>query len=489
MTKKTKDVTEFDNSRSDFVNNAREAFDRWMSPQNVNGEMHAWATDIFDDHVVARQDKKYFRVPMTVDDETFTFAPRGEWEPVRLSYVAEMSDGLEPIFEIVIADYGAQNPPDIPTAPGVDMAELVKGDDKPFFITQPLAPDGTVSKNGLLYDAALGESIVNQIMADKPGGIMGHIPPDKQSSSFPVSEVHWIGAVRHDNQSWVKGYIPKTFPQVREDYRIEKAKGGKAATSITGGVVREIVDRGKNTWRAKTFKLERLDLAPPKRAAAPSSGAFTLTSEMETGDPDPSTDKGNEKEEKTMPDKKELLAGLTAEDIKALPQFEAVRELIITEHSASAETTQQITELTADNETKTTRITELEAEQDAQKLTIQEFEAVRFGVDFDAKISELTNWKVSGDEHQKALDSLRGVIKSMALAKLGDVREMDQAGTTLNELAKGEMKALIEMTRERLAGPAAIVPGSDNRNGNDSDMDVSPEATQKSVDTFAFRKG
>jgi hypothetical protein len=324
-------------------------------------------------------------------------------------------------------------------------------------------------------------------MTDKPGGIMGHIPDSEKSTAFPVSEVHWIGAVRHNNQSWVKGYIPKTFPKVREDYRIEKAKGGKAATSITGKAIRELQDKVNNVWRATKFDLERLDLAPYKRAAAPGSGAFDLMSEMETGDPDPSTEEGNETKDKLMPDKKDILAELTAEDIRALPQFEAVRETIITEHDATAANTQQVAELQADNDTKAARITELEAEKSAQALTIQEFEAVKFGIDLDAKIAELSNWTVTGDEHQKALDDLRGVMKSLTLAKLGDVREMDQADETLTALANGELKSLIEMTRDRLAGPAAIVPGADNRNGTGSEMDTSPEAVEKSVSTFAFR--
>jgi hypothetical protein len=479
-------VAEYDNSLSDFVERARTAFDKWIGPTNGEAVM-SWVTDVFEDRVIVRQGEQYFRVPMTVTDDAITFAPQGEWEPVRLSYVAEMSGDFEPIAETVVSEFKADDAPSVPTAPGVDMTALTEGDDKPFFLTIPLAPDGTVSKNGLLYDADLGESIVEQIMAEKPGGIMGHIPTNALATAFPVSQAHWIGAMRANDQTWIKGYIPRTFPEVREEYRIEKAKGGKAATSIFGKAIHEFQDQNRTVWRAKHFKLDRIDLAPYNRAAAPGSGTFAITSEMED-----SHESSNDERELNMPDRKDLLAELTAEDIQALPVFQTVRETIIAEYQANADTEKQIAELTADNETKTTRIEELEAEQKADRLLIQEFQTKQFDADLDAKIAELTAWNVTSDEGKEALGSLRGAIKNMALAKLGTVREMDQAQTVLDDLLGTDLKPLVEMTRDRLSGPPVTVPGDDNRPGNNGatlSVEDTPDTRKDAASKFAFKKG
>src|SRR5690606_13547966 len=83
--------------------------------------------------------------------------------------------------------------PDIPIN-GVDLDALTAGDDNPVFVTLPILEIGRVSKNGLLYDKALVESIVEQINAKKLGGIFGHIPDEERPTAFPIPSAHWLGA-------------------------------------------------------------------------------------------------------------------------------------------------------------------------------------------------------------------------------------------------------------------------------------------------------
>ena len=438
----------------------------------------------------------------TVTDDENTAAVELEVSASEQQEMTEAGPVFETVSDMVVSEFGGRQP-SVPYAPGVDVVELTKGDDDPFFLTMPLSHEGTVSKNGLIHDKALGDAIAAQIVANRPGGIMGHIPEDQRTTAFPVSQIHWVGAVKSGATTWGKGYIPRTFPEVREEYRILKSTRGKTATSIYGKAVKEFADEHKRTWRAKDFKLDQVDLAPYSRAAAPGTGEFYITREMqeESGEPDsnPPGEPGQpvneiETDERgpRMPDNKNLIAELTADEIQTLPQFAAVREAVIAEYQATHATEQQIAELTGAVETATTRISELEAEAQAKDLMIAEFQTRQFDADMEAKIAELTAWEVNTDDGKAALASLRSVIRQMALAKLGTVREMAQAETTLTELVDVDLKALIEMTRDRLAGPPVLVPGTNNRPAADGavvQVDDTPETRQKAANAYSFSKG
>ncbi len=467
-------IVEIDGSLQDRVSRIRRAFEKAFYPQQPMGVVSPrvstpWVRDIFDDHLIVEQDEFLFWADFKEETDKITFAPRADWKKVRLSYIKETEQETyvpeathEMIADTLVSEFGGKIP-SVPYAPGVDVQALLDGDNKPFFLTLPLSREGMVSKNGLVHDASLGESIVKQIMSDRPGGIMGHIPDEKRATAYPVNQIHWVGAAKVNGVTWGKGYVPVTMPEVREEYRILKAKRGKAATSIYGKAIKEFETDDKRKWRAKDFALEQIDLAPFPRAAAPGSGEFAITAEMLSGEPDLLSndvpDKGG-----SMPDKSQLLAELTADDVKALPQL--VRDTIIAEYKATAQNETRIAELTTDNQAKATRISELEADVQAKDLLISEFQTKQFNADLDAKIAELTAWNVTDDEGKATLESLRGVIKQMALVKLGTVREMNQAGETLNGLVTGDLKTLVEMTRDRLAGGPARIPAQDNHRDN-----------------------
>ena len=169
--------------------------------------------------------------------------------------------------------------PEISIREGIDMDSLLNGDDDPFFLTLEIAQQDAVSTSKLLFDGELVDSIVDQVNSRGIEGIMGHLRDVDMDNAYPVSDIHWLGAMKDGNgKAWAKGYIPRTAVAQREHFRILKATKGKAATSIFGRAKLEVLDGGLQ--RAKEFQLEQLDLAPYTRAALPPDSDFTITKEM-----------------------------------------------------------------------------------------------------------------------------------------------------------------------------------------------------------------
>ncbi len=178
--------------------------------------------------------------------------------------------------------------PEVPIREGIDMDSLLNGDDDPFFLTLEIAQQGAVSTRKLLFDESLVDSIVTQVNSRGIEGIMGHLRDTDMDNAYPVSDIHWLGAMKDgDGKAWAKGYIPRTAVAQREHFRILKATNGKAATSIFGMARLEALDGGLQ--RAREFRLEQLDLAPFTRAALPPDSDFTITKEMNDMDGEDTT--------------------------------------------------------------------------------------------------------------------------------------------------------------------------------------------------------
>ena len=347
--------------------------------------------------------------------------------------------------------------PTIPVDPCIDQDALVKGDDDPFFVTLPIARIGETSANGLVYDEELVGAIEAQIVGR--GGTMGHLKPSERDTAFPVEDVDWVGVQREGDTTWAKGYIPPG--EAREFVRRLMARRGRLATSIYGPFdQREPLQDGK--WRAKGFRLEQLDLAPADRAALKLGGQFQVTAQMET---EPEIE-----EEINMATKDELIAELTAGDI---PQ--TVREQIVREWQAQNDTQAQLNELTGERDNAQKQATELQTQLD--QYLVREFDAK-----LDARIVELIDWQVTGEDAQGKLDALKHQLKARILAEMGTDRKVERLAE-ISESVWGELKPLAEMVRDALAGPRAVVSGKirDSRKIEDT-----PETRRKARATLGI---
>jgi hypothetical protein len=451
----TDPITQIGGSLDDYISRVRHAFEQAFN-KGKQPDAWLWVRDVFEHHVIARDGDQHWQIGMKVGADAITFDARASWKKVSLDYVAQMADGEHrgPVHEIVVTEFRGRFPEvAVPDEVSSALAEI---DDQPFFMTLEVSRTGRVSRSGLEHDDALGESIAEQINAGAKTGIMGHLREEERGSAYPVPDIYWVGATRKTGSTWAKGYVPKSKPEVREHYRVLMATNGKAATSIYGAAVKQMVDPQKGTYRLKAFKLEQLDLAPQERAALPLDGKWTITAQMSE----------QESEESTMT-KEELIAQLTATDIPA-----TVREQIIREWQAS--------------QGQQDRVAQMEQQLVAANAALDQFRVQEFNTGLDAKIAELVVFEATTDEAKARLAALRSSARRAVLAELAGERSLEKATAALTAyVGTDEYKALAGAVVAELAGPAAIVGAAtrqDPRKLNDT-----PEARAKARSQFNFQ--
>lgn len=328
----------------------------------------------------------------------------------------------EPIKDTIITEFRGSFPINVPVRPGVNLEKLTEGDEHPFFLTLEISTEGRVSDNGLIHDADFGQTVTEQIMSNATEGIMGHIKEPDRDTTYPVSDIHWIGAVRESGKTWAKGYIPKTAAAQREHYRILLATNGKAATSVYGQAVREF--DGDKKWKAKNFKLEQLDLAPYSRAALKPESGFVVTAEITN------TTNG----ELTAMDKVQVIREMTPEDAPLIPK--AIREAI----QAEVPTPKEV-EMVA--ELRSALGVDEKADLAALVTELKQAREQRREADINGRITELVNEGIKAE-------TLRPFVTEMVTARhpesLEDVQaiyqkvvEMDSVKNALAGYVQGTM--------------------------------------------------
>jgi len=489
---------EMDNSLDDQLAVVRRAFEDQFYPLHntavVNGES-LWVNDVFPDHIVVSGQGKYFQVGYQKTKDAIVFDPRETWKEVTLTYAAVETTQQQParliLREFSITDLSTQEP-EIPTAPGIDLDALTKGDEEPYFITLAVGEIGRVSSNGLDYDEPLVKGLVEQINTKHPGGIMGHIKAEERSTAYPVPDVYWVGAKMIGKTAWAKGYLPPG--RAKEHFWRQKAMGGKAATSIFGPFTSQMKNEEKKSWKAKGFELESLDLAPWERAALRLSGTFHVTSQMEAGIVPEFTSTSWDfltgvpvtqdlAQEVTMPEKAAVLATLTADELQTVPAFAALRETIIAGVTQEHDT--RVAALIQQMAEKDQRIAELEADNTAKATQVAEYQRSEHEAALRQHIAELTAWNTNGKpEATDKLNALRTMLFAMAQARLGGVvSELALAKPAVEELMTGDLKVLVEMTRDALSGPAIRVGGV-GREGASKPVEPTLQEGKEALHTF-----
>lgn len=389
-------------------------------------------------------------IPIVMDDGTAD--SNDQAVAVCNSMWEEAHKTSEMIRDYVVGEFRG-NYPEIAPDPRVDLGALTAGDDAPLYVTLPVGEVGKTSANGLHYDDALIAAIQEQIVGR--GGIMGHIKNEERDTAFPIEAVDWIGALRQGNVLWGKGYIPPGA--AREYVRRLKARGGQLATSIYGPYEeKQMLDDG--TYRIRGLRLESLDLAPADRAALKLGGQFAITAQMEQIETDMEDTMALTKEQK-----EQVLAELTLTDI---PQ--ALRDQIVNDVKADQDASNRIAELEQQLADKETIIGTLQADLAAKRVA--EFDAA-----LDAKVAELVNWQVEGDEAKGKVDAFRRTVRTRILSELGE----DRTAEKLVEAAKTaweDIKPLAELIRDALAGPPARVS---SRVRDSHKIEDTPEARKK----------
>lgn len=357
----------------------------------------------------------------------------------------DFPDIPDAISEIAYSDFKGAFP-DVPFAPGVNPDELTAGDGEPFFITLPIAEVGMVSANKLKYTREFCQSLVEQINTDKPTGIRGHIRDDERRYAYPEPAVFWVGATLDADKVWAKGYVPPGA--TREEYRIKKATGAPAATSIYGKPLK-VMAHGDGTY-TPILSLEQVDLAPHKRAAHGKGYTFAVTRELET------------KEETKPMDK--TIKEMTAAELSAALDPAVVAELVELHARPAAEAAPDpvIAEMKQAVTERDATIAELEQQVTAQQTALSGLRAQIADHAVQSSIEAATPWHVKSDEGQQRLAELRGLLKSAAIAELADDFS-DEAIKGAVEKAVTSHRLVVELARDAMAGPQALAGAVNNR--------------------------
>ena len=333
--------------------------------------------------------------------------------------------------------------PAVEPAAGVDVAELTKGDETPFFITLPFSRVGAVSRSKLEHDETLVDSLVAQINAGSVVGFRGH---RKDAWDYPLPAVYWVGAVRDGDTAWAKGYIPPGA--TREDYRMRKALGQMAATSIYGPKPEKRITTERGTWRMDGFQLTSLDLGDYKDVSLQLDGAWGVTAELADQHEDGDNDM----------DKSQVIAELTTADVSALPP--AVRDAIIAEFKAAQEDDKAVAELTRQRDAAVAELTEL-------RTALAAYETSTFEDGLDKIIAELfADWHLPDDAAARSkVEKLQANIRRGVVAELDGSTDLAQVAEVLKRQWDDQWQDIAELVRDELMGPGAIVGGRDTRSG------------------------
>lgn len=424
--------------------------------------------------------------------------------------------------DLVISEYRG-TPPDVPDAPGIDKAELVKGDSKPTFVTRPIAQVGRTSKNGILYDQALIDSIREQINANHPGGIFGHIKPEDRATAHPQPQAYWIGAKQIGDKLYAKAYIAD--PERAADIRRKKALNSADGTSIYGTGVPEDLPGGAR--RLNKFVLESLDFAPVDRASLDMGKEMYITSEMSGGvtaelaaqadnnllvsavsiDPDgdgdndilePSED--NEMASDVLDPKvgltanwKTMLPGEVCEEIAQMVGDDMLGK-VAESYLAKKNKKAVAMEMEVVDKTVISEFTQQQKTVAEQTVTIAELKAFKvnaekreFNTALSAAIAGVTPNPSADPKLVKATAETRTILEMKARLKLGESVDASAIAETVAGVVT-DSPAMMEMWRDTLMGPSARVVGKNNAipaagtyyNGKDvNDPTVQDEARQR----------
>lgn len=390
--------------------------------------------------------------------------------------------------DFVISEYKG-SVPDVPDAPGVDKKALTEGDPKPTFVVRPIAQVGRTSKNGILYDQALIDSIREQIVQNHPIGIFGHIKEADRATAHPTPQAYWIGAIQYGDKLYAKAYIADM--ERAADIRRKKALNSADGTSIYGtGIQHQHPD---GTISMTKFTLESLDFAPVDRASldmgkemyitsemTPNADSLTMSPPATAGNPDPDNDGDNDLLD---PDEGGEMTQVIDPMVTMTSQWKTMSPDAVCEQMSNAlgEMMGKVAEAyLAKNKMKAVAA-EMEAvapsvitEMNQQKVTVAELQATvtnfqrrEFEGALAAEIARVTPCPSAEDKLVKATAETRGILELKARLALKDSIDTSKIVETVSAVV-ADSPAIMEMWRDTLMGPAARIAGLDNHTPSQS---------------------
>lgn len=319
----------------------------------------------------------------------------------------------------------------VPLAKGVNLEELLTGDDDPMFVTIDALSD-TVSGNKRRWTSDELHRVAKQVMETKPDGYQGHLRQEDRSSKAPDAVTMWLGAKvtnhKGKNRLFVKGYVLPKASQFKDYLRRAGAAGKNVAVSVYGQAF-EKWNESLKAFEIENFQLESIDWARPGAEGVPNSGYLKITAEM--------------KEEGDEMTKEEALKSATAAELREhAPAI--VQEI---EEGARTELQSTVSEMVT--------ITGVSAEADLKK-TVQEMSDENKTLKTQVAQSEID--KVLGNKVTNV--AARSALRKEVISEMNGSTDLTVIQETVDRVLESEEgKALVEAFKVPV-----VTPGSnDNR--------------------------
>lgn len=179
---------------------------------------------------------------------------------------------MSELLAALVSEFAGQAP-DVPFAPGVDVAGIQQDDPDPMFVTLPVCEIGAKSENGFTWGAQDVQRVIEEINSKRPEGIVGHVPLEERHHRYDLPKLRWVGATLVGNKAWAKAYVPTYAVDAREYFRVAKRTNARVGTSVYGRPgPRGLAD----------MTLESIDLGHPDRLGYRAGAVVPhITSEME----------------------------------------------------------------------------------------------------------------------------------------------------------------------------------------------------------------
>lgn len=333
----------------------------------------------------------------------------------------------------------------------VDKSTIKAKDPNPFYVTLKIAEVGRTSKNGVLYDQELVDSIERQIMSKRPPGIFGHIPTQNRDTEHRMPVGFWIGAIREGRTLWGEAYIRdrEAAAYIKDLMTMNNGLG----TSIYGTSQVETTSDGKK--RLRDFDLEQIDFVSPATRASLDMGGEFYISEM--------SQEGIQMDKAQV---KAYLAELSYDDIAEMVG-EGNMEKIVDAHTkrkgkkiVSAEFAYEsddfrttITELTSEKNTLAAQNSAQARELTAARARIAEFERVEFNTGLDTLVKGAINWKTNTTAQEASVNAIRSQLRREVLAELAGSTDLALAGSVVQSvMERDDFRPILETVRDAISG-------------------------------------
>lgn len=360
--------------------------------------------------------------------------------------------------------------PQVPFAPDVDVDGLTEDDPEPFFVTLPVAKVNAKSKSGWVYGAAANEQLAEQVNQRKPEGRLGHMKPEDRATRYDLPAVRWLGAQVVDGTTWVKGYVPKNRPDVREHFRLAMRSNAQAALSMYG---RGSVNKHNEVVR---LDLESIDIADPMRAGLPVGARPLITANMADDDTPPESDEDTIMSESNQIET--LLQEMRSERDEANARLAEMQQTISELELRATLIAEMAEMLDVDEDNLKARITEMQTEIDAARA-----------IERKQRVMGLIDGSADGAEKPLvALEEMRDVV----IAHMGpedtwptdDEKIADAVNRIMDRPA---VKTLSEMIVKAKGGPAlALGTSGSGQRAQQTDEEIDAEADRKAREIGAI---